>query len=196
MRYYLVSFVDNQVRDKWRDSRRILVKYQRSLLMRELDELYFVYKYLGEDLEPEEIGWISSGLEKFVQGANIMSFTHPIMPVKVGRKSGELSSREIALHLKQTPELKQLFRIINDRVVGLSGDVVRRKDNNRWLGKVRLATIRPNASVPQQQEIANLVKTLPFPNEVVINNIGIIGLEVYNHKPRLKRIKEIELRLQ
>lgn len=161
--------------------------------MRELDELYFVYKYLGEDLEAEEIAWITNGLENFVQGANITTFSHPLIPIKVGRKAGELSSREIALHLKQTPELKQLFRIINDRVVGLSGDVVRRKDNNRWLGKVHLATIRPNASVPQQQEIANLIKNLPIPNEVVINNIGIIGLGVYNHKPRLKRIKEIQL---
>lgn len=193
MRYYLVSFVDDNFKTLWRDGRRSLAKHQRQLNLRDLDELYFVYKYLGEDIPVDEINYLASGLESFVEGAAIRKFSHPLTTLKVGRKHGELSATEIAVTLKQTPELKQFFRIINDRVVGLSNEVVRRKDHNRLLGKIKLAVVRPNTSVREQAEINSKIKDLVFPVEILIDNISIVGLEVFNRKPRLQKYNVIKL---
>lgn len=194
MRYYLVSFVDNNFRQQWRDARQRLAGFQRNLQFRELDNLYFTYKYLGEDLGADELHGIQAGLSKYIESANIRKFVYPLQALRVGRKAGELSVNEVAIALKPSAELQQFFRLINNKVVALSPDVVRRKDHNRLLGKIKLAQIRPNTAVRDQQQIAEILKTVELPKELEVGSLGIIGLEIYNNKPKLRQVAELKLR--
>lgn len=193
-RYFLGSIVDKKLRNSARDNFRTLVKLKRNLELKELDQLYFSHKYLGEDLPGDVISDIKLGLENWLNSMAITIFTHGLGRIEIGKKS-ELVPGKIFQRLTEDSSLKMLQRALH-KVCFESAPayVVKRKDETRLLGVINYGGIKRNTSPSVRIEIIKHLRLLPFPNEVLVDNLCIIARTPTRQGVKQQIIQRIMLR--
>jgi hypothetical protein len=193
MRYFLVTFVDENLRVFLRDNMRGLGRFRRNLYIKDSQEYYLIIKYLGEKLSTDEVGSVNEVIEDFVKNNRIRQFGYETKKLKVGKKS-ELVPTTIYMELEQTTEMNLLFRLLHQQITSLGIDrIPRRKDHNKFLGLVKIAQIRPNISQRDLADLQIAIREFPQPPEILFNNFTIIGVEVVKTKTKLHKLFTINL---
>lgn len=193
MRYFLSSLVDEHTRAYVRDNMRQFNKFKRNMQFVPLDELHFNYKYLGENTNAEVLTEVMEGLAEALSQIPLQKFAHELLPIQFGKKS-ELVPSALRLLLKKDESLNELNRIIHFTSVAIAGEaIVVRKDPENLLGSIRIAEVRRSTSPSDRKQIASIISGFPDPHPVTIDNITLIGRDVFRNQPVTKIIRKIVL---
>lgn len=193
MRYFLSSLIDAKTSSYVRDFYQSLNKYKRFVAISNVTELHFHYKYLGENLDTDNLNRFMQELNTMFKELGMMPFSHPLEPLKLGKK-GEYSPATIAFRLRKDEALLQFNRLMQQLALNSLGDeIVQRKDLESWLGVIKVAEVKRNTSPSLRVDIGKHVQNYPSHPYVHVENICIIGKDLYRGKQRLRVVKRIDL---
>lgn len=182
MRYFISVLADQNFKDYTRDLARFLSSYKRNLVFVPLDELHFNLKFLGSDLSKEEIENLAFLFKEKILSRRLVPFSHPVGKIDV-HMAGLKKPESLRVKLKQTPDLNEFARLINDWT-GESGvnNLVLRKDYNRLIGAIKLANFKGNISSHEFEILEQKLKEFVGPTTITITGLTIFSTETYRNK--------------
>ncbi|MFW5702642.1 MAG: hypothetical protein ACOCXP_01605 [Candidatus Dojkabacteria bacterium] len=185
--YFLYSYLDDSAKSYYRDFFQSLRSFKRSVTFKNASELGFNYKYLGKNLSEDTVLALEKVYADFISSLHISCFTHQVRKINY---EGSL----ISAKLKETPELHEYFRMVNDQLQKLDDDnLILPKDPNRRLGAIKLAEITSNISRQDKKKLLEHIQNYEELGQIEVCNLSLIKTDLVKHKRVQAKLWEIRL---